>query len=71
MAKSRHRKKHKQKVNSRIEKKVGDENRIKRVQREMYEQIVREMKNGKFEGTPEVPNTENTKIDDNDIELEL
>jgi hypothetical protein len=75
MAKSRHRKKHKKKVNARKQKVIGDKNRVKRVQREMYEQIMLEMQNGEFDGTFNVPTEgeENTEINetDNDIELEL
>jgi hypothetical protein len=49
MAKSRHRKNHKTKVNARKNKLKANENKVKKQQRELYNQIMEEIKAGKFD----------------------
>lgn len=72
MAKSRKRggsKAHNKRIQKRNDMIQGERNRIQRVQREMLDQIMSEMREGSFDDTQGLTGSE-INIDD-DIELEL
>lgn len=72
MAKSKKRggeKAHKKRVQKRNQEIQGDKNRVQKIQREMLEQIMSEMREGSFDDTQGVTGSE---VESNeDIELEL
>ncbi|CAG7580505.1 MAG: hypothetical protein SLAVMIC_00449 [uncultured marine phage] len=78
MPKSKNRKNHKKKVQARNQRIRANQNRMKKIQREMLEQIMMETQQGKFEDTEKLPDVEGSETTGNetdsdigDIELEL
>lgn len=70
MPKSKHRKNHKKKVRARNERLKHQKNKMKKIQDAFFQQMLKEMEEGKFDNTEELDADNNEENNNGDIELQ-